>query len=290
MYNIEKPDFHDQLIKELLFWIEANLNDRLTMERASMKTGYSRWYLQRLFKSKTGHVLGKYIRERRLAMAATALRLTNMPIEDISHYYSYDSQQTFTRSFKKNFAETPAAFRRNRKWSMGGVTAPLLIDDFPTPAYEIVELPDMEFIGQTLRHTYPIETLFDPKSHVHRDALYDYLKDSTSLQTALWGLSDCGPCEGQDPEMEMDMVYTVGREKTADFGQGVPATLAIPAGRYLKIDYLHDISRLNAYRLYLYSVFFPTLNLQFRYGHDVEKYSQAAMRKGVTCEYYIPII
>jgi len=289
LYNIEKPDFHDQLIKELLYWIEVNLNDRLTMERASKKTGYSPWYLQRLFKSKTGYALGNYIRDRRLTMAAIALRLTNTPILDISLYYSYDSQQTFTRSFKKNFAETPAVFRRNREWNMGGVTAPLLIDDFPAPTYQIVELPDMEFIGQTLRHTYPIEALFNPKNHVHRDTLYSYLKDPSSLQSTVWGLSDCGPGEEQDSVMEMDMVYTVGRQKTADFGHNIEATLAIPAGRYLKIDYTHDISRLNDYILYLYSVFFPTLNLQFRLGHDVEKYSQVATENGITCEYYIPI-
>jgi len=290
LYNFEKYDFHDQLIIELLYWIEINLNHRLTMERASKKTGYSRWYLQRLFKSKTGYSLGKYIRDRRLSMAATALRLSNTSIQDISYYFSYDSQQTFTRTFKKNFAQTPAAYRRSRKWNMGSTTSPLLIGDFPTPSFEFVELPYMEFIGQTQRHSYSIEALFNPEMHVHRDMLRSFLQEPMSLQSTVWGLSECVPKEVHDSLIEMDMLYTVGREKSSDFGKDIPAILAIPAGRYLKIDYIHDMGRLNEYRLYLYRVFFPTLNLQFRYGHDVEKYSKTIMKKGVTCEYYIPIV
>jgi len=48
----QKPDFHDDLIKELLYWIEVNLSDRLTMEKASKKTGYSPWYLSDYLKAK----------------------------------------------------------------------------------------------------------------------------------------------------------------------------------------------------------------------------------------------
>jgi AraC family transcriptional activator of mar-sox-rob regulon len=293
LYNIEKPDFHDQLIKELLYWIEVNLNDRLTMERASKKTGYSPWYLQRLFKSKTGYALGKYIRDRRLTMAAIALRLTNMPILDISLYYSYDSQQTFTRSFKKNFAETPAVFRRNTEWNMGGITAPLLIDEFPAPSYEIIELPEMAFVGKTQRHSYPIEALFHPKNHVHRDAMHQYIKDPTCLDRAAWGLADCRASDEVETVMGMDMLYTVARELGEESGEGdcdaLVENLVIPAGRYLKFDYTYELDRLNDYILYMYSVFLPTQDLQFRLGHDLEKYTRTASENGITCEYYIPI-
>lgn len=289
MYNVEKPDFHDQLIKELLYWIEINLNDRLTMESASKKTGYSPWYLQRLFKSKTGYALGKYIRDRRLTMAAIALRLTNVPILDISLYYSYDSQQTFTRSFKKNFAETPAVFRRNQAWRMDGITAPLLIDEFPPPSYEIIDMPEMSFIGKTQRHSYPIEALFNPKNHVHRDIIHDYLKDPASLHRAVWGLADCRASDELESVMGMDMMYTVAREKTEENSDASLETLLIPAGRYLKFDYTYELNRLNDFILYMYSVFLPTQDLQFRMGHDLEKYTRAASENGITCEYYIPI-
>ena len=285
MQSEQKPDFHDDLITELLYWIEVNLSDRLTMEKASKKTGYSPWYLQRLFKSKTGYALGKYIRDRRLTMAAIALRLTNMPILDISLYYSYDSQQTFTRSFKKNFAETPGMYRLNASWTMNGITAPLTVDEFPQPKYEIVDLPEMAFEGETVVHSYPIEALFNSKNHVHRAELLRYLETPESLLAPVWGLSDCRPDTHDEVANALQMEYTVAHQvKLSD-----SHTILIPASRYLKINYPYDLSRLNDFILYLYSVFLPTLGLEFIMQPDLEKYSRESALNGVTCEYYIPL-
>ncbi|HBN7305367.1 TPA: helix-turn-helix transcriptional regulator, partial [Escherichia coli] len=64
-------------------------------------SGYSKRYLQLLFKSKIGISVGKYIQLRRITRAATLLRFTNLSISNISARLLYDSQQTFTREFKK---------------------------------------------------------------------------------------------------------------------------------------------------------------------------------------------
>lgn len=64
-------------------------------------SGYSRRYLQLLFKENIGITLGKYIQLRRITRAAILLRFTNLKIVDISERLFYDSQQTFTREFKK---------------------------------------------------------------------------------------------------------------------------------------------------------------------------------------------
>jgi AraC family transcriptional activator of mar-sox-rob regulon len=87
----------------------------------------------------------------------------------------------------------------------------------------------------------------------------------------------------------MEIVYTVGREKVPGYNDDQKTSLIIPAGRYLKIDYPHELGRLNDYILYVYSVFLPTLGLQFRISHDLEKYSQVSAKNGITCEYYIPV-
>ncbi len=66
-----------------------------------------------MFKDVTGHAIGAYIRARRLSKSAVALRLTARPILDIALQYRFDSQQTFTRAFKKQFSLTPALYRRS---------------------------------------------------------------------------------------------------------------------------------------------------------------------------------
>ena len=83
------------------------------LDNVAAKAGYSKWHLQRMFKDVTGHAIGAYIRARRLSKSAVALRLTARPILDIALQYRFDSQQTFTRAFKKQFNLTPALYRRS---------------------------------------------------------------------------------------------------------------------------------------------------------------------------------
>lgn len=64
------------IIHDLLNWIENHLDQPLLLDNVAAKSGYSKWHLQRMFRSTTGHALGSYIRERRLSKAAQALRAT----------------------------------------------------------------------------------------------------------------------------------------------------------------------------------------------------------------------
>ncbi len=54
------------IIHDLLDWIETHLDQPLLLDNVAAKSGYSKWHLQRMFRS-TGHALGSYIRERRLS-------------------------------------------------------------------------------------------------------------------------------------------------------------------------------------------------------------------------------
>ncbi|EHC3600479.1 helix-turn-helix domain-containing protein, partial [Salmonella enterica subsp. enterica serovar Enteritidis] len=75
------------------------------------KSGYSKWYLQRMFRAVMHQTLGDYIRQRRLLLAAEALRTTQRPIFDIAMDLGYVSQQTFSRVFRREFDRTPTAYR-----------------------------------------------------------------------------------------------------------------------------------------------------------------------------------
>lgn len=102
------------IIRDLLIWLEGHLDQPLSLDNVAAKAGYSKWHLQRMFKDVTGHAIGAYIRARRLSKSAVALRLTARPILDIALQYRFDSQQTFTRAFKKQFAQTPALYQIGR--------------------------------------------------------------------------------------------------------------------------------------------------------------------------------
>ena len=71
-----------------------------------------------------GESLGRYIRERKLLLAARDLRDTDQRVYDICLKYGFDSQQTFTRVFTRTFNQPPGAYR---KTTVAPTEAPLLV-------------------------------------------------------------------------------------------------------------------------------------------------------------------
>jgi len=59
-----------------------------------------------------GESLGRYIRERKLRLAAQELLDTDQKVFDICVKYGFDSQQTFTRIFTRTFNQPPGAYRK----------------------------------------------------------------------------------------------------------------------------------------------------------------------------------
>lgn len=102
----------EEIIHSLTQWINQNLGKSLSIDEVAAKSGYSKWHLQRMFRAVTQKTLGDYIRERRLVMAADALRKTRRPVFDIALQFGYDSQQTFSRVFRRQFDQTPTAYRQ----------------------------------------------------------------------------------------------------------------------------------------------------------------------------------
>jgi len=101
----------EEIIHSLTHWIDQNLDKSLSIDEVAAKSGYSKWHLQRMFRTVTKQTLGGYIRERRLTLAAEALSQTQRPVFDIAMQYGYDSQQTFSRVFRRQFSQTPTAYR-----------------------------------------------------------------------------------------------------------------------------------------------------------------------------------
>ncbi len=102
----------EQMVEELLAYIEGHLKDELTLEEIEQKMGYSRFYLIRLFSQQTNYTIHKYIQMRRLTEAARDLVRTKLRIVDIAYEANYDSQQAFTLAFKKVYHVSPSAYRQ----------------------------------------------------------------------------------------------------------------------------------------------------------------------------------
>lgn len=105
----------DQVIKELKLWICENLEEHITIDVISERAGYSKWYLQRMFRKMTGISLARYVRETRLSRAAHDLETTNYTVSEIAFRYGFLNQQAFTRVFTRHFLLPPGKWRTEHK-------------------------------------------------------------------------------------------------------------------------------------------------------------------------------
>ena len=78
-----------QVIDTIVEWIDDNLHQPLRIEEIARHAGYSKWHLQRLFMQYKGESLGRYIRERKLLLAARDLRESDARVYDICLRYGF---------------------------------------------------------------------------------------------------------------------------------------------------------------------------------------------------------
>lgn len=100
-------------IHDLIEWIDHNIEARLDLDTVSARAGYSKWHLQRMFKEHTGSPLGEYIRLKKLKKSADRLTSSNEPILNVAISLGFDSQQSFNRSFKRQYGMAPGSWRRH---------------------------------------------------------------------------------------------------------------------------------------------------------------------------------
>lgn len=106
---------YDDIVQKTIFWIENNLQEKISAKDISKVSGFSRYHFHRIFLSFTGMSFTNYIRMRRITKSANLLINTNLKIIDIAFYYHFESQESFTRTFRKYYGLPPGRYRKLMK-------------------------------------------------------------------------------------------------------------------------------------------------------------------------------
>ena len=162
-----------QVIDTIVEWIDDNLHQPLRIDDIAAMPGIRNGICNGCFYSTKGRAWGRYIRERKLLLAARDLRDTDQRVYDICLKYGFDSQQTFTRVFTRTFncrraptakrttvAPTEARLswfnargnqRRHTQRSTRYSMAPSAKNHRQNSTVELVEIHHMECLNQLLR-------------------------------------------------------------------------------------------------------------------------------------------
>ena len=101
-------------VQRMQSYIEAHLNESITLHMLANAAGYSPWHAAKIFKALTGKAPFEYIRALRLSRAAVKLQEGGVKIVDVAFDFVFDSHEGFTRAFSRQFGVTPQNFSQSR--------------------------------------------------------------------------------------------------------------------------------------------------------------------------------
>lgn len=103
---------HEIIINNTIAYIEERLHEPLIIADIADQAGFSKFHFHRIFSAAIGLSITDYIRMRRLANASTALLYSDERIIDIALLYHFESQEVFTRAFKRYYHLPPGQYRK----------------------------------------------------------------------------------------------------------------------------------------------------------------------------------
>lgn len=114
---IKKSDVNDfygdigKVTPEILEFIEANYNKKLTLKELAKYSFYNPAYFSRIFKECYGKTLTEYITEKRMIEALRMIGETDLSIENICYLVGYKDRKQFYKLFKSYTGLTPSKYR-----------------------------------------------------------------------------------------------------------------------------------------------------------------------------------
>jgi AraC family transcriptional regulator len=101
------------LAAKVLWMIERNLGNELSLSDIADGCGVSKFHMARAFEARVGMPVMQYVRARRLSNAAQRLAEGATDILGVALDTGYASHEAFSRAFKAQFDRTPEAVRKH---------------------------------------------------------------------------------------------------------------------------------------------------------------------------------
>ena len=277
--------------KDLIAWIERHLDQPLTLDQVAAQAGLSPFHFSRLFTARMGRSVMAHVRGRRLVRGAR--RLCDEPdlqLVDLAFDCGFESQEAFTRAFKRVFGVAPGRFRTGFAVEPIEGQYPMTV---PTQSAAVVRLPELV--------TLPAFRVAGPARR------FDEATKSEIPQ--LWSaLIGALPFEGQ-----VRSWATYGVVSSVDAGQGcfqylagvgvepgcVPppgfATMEIPAATYAVFRIVLDGSALHPQvkqaMAAVWGELLPSSGLKVAGGPDFELYDGRfdPLKAGSAIDFHVPV-
>ncbi|QGM97154.1 AraC family transcriptional regulator [Methylocystis parvus] len=102
---------------KVLDFIETHLDEALTVERLSREANFSKFHFHRQFSAYVGASVSRYVQLLRLKRASRRLVFDpGARVIDIALEAGFETPESFSRAFKREYGRTPSHFRTAPAW------------------------------------------------------------------------------------------------------------------------------------------------------------------------------
>ena len=267
-----------------LRFIEHNLHTPLNLESIAAVSPWSRWQLQRIVVAATGMTLAQYVRELRLSQAAKDLLNSEHRQLDIALSNGFDSEVSFSRSFRQFFSCSPGQYRR--RGILTGIRLPLTRTNLNPVRIDFKAAFDLLGYCQKTRGLHSD----NPDFHkVVPDTWQRAIKENPSWLQQTSSLY--GAFYSDSKHSSTDFTYWAGIEKPACEADRSENVLSLPDQTYAVITHRNSLTTFSSTVEWMLDQWLPNSGLHYSAGTDLESYpTQAGPIKQQCAEYWLPII
>ena len=279
----------------MLRFIHSHLDQPLTVASLSALGGWSRWQFQRVFAAHTGSSVAQYIREVRLSKAAEQLLCTGDRQLDIALSCGFESDISFSRSFRQYFGCSPGQYRK--RGLRCRLRAPIPVDPLPSPPSDtgpyrtrirVESRPAFDVVGLSCR----IHGIYSPTPDFAQRVpdLWHRLTSQCRLpeQAARLGVMDVSGVSG-----DHCFPYWACVEASAWANHPDLPRLTVPAQEYAVVPFQGPVSALETTLSWFLNDWLPASGYQGCYGFDLEVYPAGTRCQGregqIAVEYWVPV-
>ncbi|WP_428994773.1 helix-turn-helix domain-containing protein [Escherichia coli] len=233
--------------------------------------------------------LGEYIRKRRLCRAAILVRLTAKSMLDIALSLHFDSQQSFSREFKKLFGCSPREYRHRDYWDLANIFPSFLIRQQQKTECRLVNFPETPIFGNSFKYDIEVSNKSpDEEVKLRRHHLARCMK---SFKTDIYFVSTFEP---STKSVDLLTVETFAGTVCKQTDSEMSKEWTINRGLYASFRYEGEWEHYPEWARNLYLMELPARGLARVNGSDIERfyYNENFVEidsNNIVCEIFIPV-
>jgi AraC family transcriptional regulator len=264
-------DYHERILRTLVF-LQAHLDDDLSLERVAAVAAFSSFHFHRIFRALVGESLGEHVRRLRLERAAQHLKRLDTPVTDLAFEAGFESHEAFTRAFRAMFGASPSEYRAAHRLAPETASGIHFGDPMnyhapdcgEPPAVEVKEVPPARIVF--LRHVGPYNAVGQTWGRLMSWA---GMRGLLGPGTRMIGIVHDDPDVTPPDKIRYDAAVTVQRsvEPEGEFG-----VLELAGGAYAVATHRGPYENLSRTYRSLYGGWLPQNGRQLRHTPAFEEY------------------